>query len=445
MFRDISSELHAWKTRNPRKPLILNGIRQVGKTWLLKEFGRTEYRNTAYVNFEDREEFREFFETTKNPERIIENLSLSLGIPISKEETLIIFDEIQDCPKALTALKYFCEDAPGYHVVAAGSLLGITLAQPESFPVGKVEFLTVYPLTFSEFLRADGSENLVQYLNSIQNLEPIPEAFFNPLVEKLRIYLLTGGMPEVVNTWCTTRNLEYVDRDLGNIITAYERDFAKHMKPSDYPKASLIWDSIPSQLARDNKRFLYKSVKEGARAREYGNALEWLKSAGLIYKIFRCTRPGLPVAAYDDLSSFKMYVADVGLLRRKARLYPQTMIAENSLFSEFKGSLTENYLLQSLIPQCESVPRFWAENNPPYEVDFLIQFENTVVPIEVKSDTNLKSRSLQKYAEKYQKETPLRVRFSLANLKLDNDLLNIPLFLADRCIDLIRLAISARK
>ncbi|HJJ27677.1 MAG TPA: AAA family ATPase, partial [Methanocorpusculum sp.] len=254
MFRNISAELSAWKKRSRRKPLILNGIRQVGKTWILKEFGRTEYKNTVYINFENNSEFKEFFETTKNPERILENLSLAIGKPIHKEDTLIIFDEIQECPKALTALKYFCEEAPEYHVAAAGSLLGITLSKPESFPVGKVEFFEVYPLTFSEFLRADNSENLIQYLESVQKLEPLPDAFFNPLTEKLRIYLLTGGMPEAVNAWCETHNIEEVDRELINILTAYERDFAKHMTPSDYPKASFIWESVPPQLAKENKK-----------------------------------------------------------------------------------------------------------------------------------------------------------------------------------------------
>ena len=440
MFRNISAELSAWKKRSRRKPLILNGIRQVGKTWILKEFGRTEYKNTVYINFENNSEFKEFFETTKNPERILENLSLVIGKPIHKGDTLIIFDEIQECPKALTALKYFCEEAPEYHVAAAGSLLGITLSKPESFPVGKVEFFEVYPLTFSEFLRADKSENLIQYLESVQKLEPLPDAFFNPLTEKLRIYLLTGGMPEAVNAWCETHNIEEVDRELDNILTAYERDFAKHMTPSDYPKASLIWDSVPSQLAKENKKFMYKTVKEGARAREYENALEWLKSAGLIYKIFKSTRPGLPVSAYDEISSFKIYMADTGLLRKKAHLYPQTMLVGNKLFSEFKGALTENYILQSLIQQCESVPRYWAVDNPPYEVDFLVQFENSIIPVEVKSDTNLQSKSLRKYKEKYAADTPLRVRFSLANLKLDDDVLNIPLFMADYFIQLVQIA-----
>ena len=440
MFRNISAELSAWKKRSRRKPLILNGIRQVGKTWILKEFGRTEYKNTVYINFENNSEFKEFFETTKNPERILENLSLVIGKPIHKGDTLIIFDEIQECPKALTALKYFCEEAPEYHVAAAGSLLGITLSKPESFPVGKVEFFEVYPLTFSEFLRADNSENLIQYLKSVQKLEPLPDAFFNPLTEKLRIYLLTGGMPEAVNAWCETHNIEEVDRELDNILTAYERDFAKHMTPSDYPKASLIWESVPSQLAKENKKFMYKTVKEGARAREYENALEWLKSAGLIYKIFKSTRPGLPVSAYDEISSFKIYMADTGLLRKKAHLYPQTMLVGNKLFSEFKGALTENYILQSLIQQCESVPRYWAVDNPPYEVDFLVQFENSIIPVEVKSDTNLQSKSLRKYKEKYAADTPLRVRFSLANLKLDDDVLNIPLFMADYFIQLVQIA-----
>ncbi|MBE6507130.1 MAG: ATP-binding protein [Methanocorpusculum parvum] len=439
MFRKDIAALREWKNSANRKPLILNGIRQVGKTWLLKEFGRLEYENTVYVNFEENPAFAEFFTTSKDVSRIIANLSMAFAEPIRPETTLLILDEIQECPAALTALKYFCENASEYHVAAAGSLLGIMLAKPASFPVGKVEFLTIHPLTFTEFLRADNAENLARYLESIEDIEPIPAAFFQPLNEKLKMYLITGGMPEAVLEWVSTGDIMRADKILSQILLAYERDFAKHMTPKDFPKATLIWNSVPSQLARENKKFIYRAVKEGARAREYEDALTWLSDAGLIYKIFRSSKPGLPISAYDDISAFKLYLADVGLLRCLSGLHPSAFSEGSRLFSEFKGSLTENYVLQALITQFSSIPRYWAVDNPHYEVDFLIQFENLVLPVEVKAGENVAGRSLQKYAERFSEETPLRIRFSLQNLTLDGNLLNIPLCLADlsgKCISL---------
>lgn len=431
-----------WKNSPYRKPLILKGVRQVGKTWILKEFGRQFYENTAYFNFDENEEYRQFFETTKDVNRILQNLMLVSGQKILPEKTLIVFDEVQDCPNVINTMKYFCENAPEYHVTCAGSLLGIALARPSSFPVGKVNFMQIDPMTFMEFLIANGDENLAVYLDSIETLEPIPDAFFNPLYEKLKMYYVTGGMPESVRMWTEARDVAVMQEALADIIGAYERDFAKHPGVSEFPKISMIWKSIPSQLARENKKFIYKAVKEGARAREYEDALQWLVDARLVYKIYRSSAPGLPVSAYDDLSAFKIYLVDVGILRRLAMLAPTAFGEGNRLFTEFKGALTENYVLQELATQFEVVPRYWSKSNPPYEVDFLLQRENDIFPVEVKAETNTNSRSLRKFKELYGDRVKLRIRFSLDNLKLNNDVLNIPLFMAGHTDRLIGLALE---
>ncbi len=435
-------QLLNWKNSPYRKPLILKGVRQVGKTWILKEFGRQFYENTAYFNFDENEEYRQFFETTKDVNRILQNLMLVSGQKILPEKTLIVFDEVQDCPNVINTMKYFCENAPEYHVTCAGSLLGIASARPSSFPVGKVNFMQIDPMTFMEFLIANGDENLAVYLDSIETLEPIPDAFFNPLYEKLKMYYVTGGMPESVRMWTEARDVAVMQEALADIIGAYERDFAKHPGVSEFPKISMIWKSIPSQLARENKKFIYKAVKEGARAREYEDALQWLVDARLVYKIYRSSAPGLPVSAYDDLSAFKIYLVDVGILRRLAMLAPTAFGEGNRLFTEFKGALTENYVLQELATQFEVVPRYWSKSNPPYEVDFLLQRENDIFPVEVKAETNTNSRSLRKFKELYGDRVKLRIRFSLDNLKLNNDVLNIPLFMAGHTDRLIGLALE---
>ena len=442
MERLIINKLRMWKESPYRKPLILKGVRQVGKTWILKEFGRRYYENTAYFNLDENEEYRQFFETTKDVERILQNLMLASGQRIQPENTLIIFDEVQECPKALNALKYFCENAPQYHIACAGSLLGIALSKPASFPVGKVDFMHIDPMTFTEFLLANGDWNLVEYMNSIDMIGPIPDAFFNPLCEKLKMYYVTGGMPESVRMWTEARDITAMQYALSGIIESYERDFAKHPDTHEFPKISMIWKSLPSQLARENKKFLYKVVKEGARAREYEDALQWLVDAGLVHKIYRSTAPGLPVSAYDDLSAFKIYLADVGVLRRLAQLDPTAFGEGNRLFTEFKGALTENYVLQTLITQFEVTPRYWTQTNPPYEVDFLIQRGNDIFPIEVKPEANTTSRSLKKYKELFSNKAKLRIRLSLDNLRLDDDVLNIPLFLTDQIDRLIEMGLE---
>lgn len=443
MKRFILEDLVKWKNSKYRKPLILKGVRQVGKTWILKEFGKLYYENTAYFNFDENIEYREFFEKTKDTKRILQNLMLISGEKIEPEKTLIIFDEVQNSPNVINSLKYFCENTPEYHIVCAGSLLGITLAKPSSFPVGKVDFLNIYPMTFSEFLIANGDENLKNYLDSVEDIEKIPEAFYNPLYEKLKMYYITGGMPESVYMWTQERDTELMVKNLNNIIEAYERDFAKHPNIKEFPKISMIWKSIPSQLSRENKKFIYKVVKEGARAREYEDALQWLVDANLVSKIYRSSAPRIPLAAYDDLSAFKIYLVDVGLLNRLSLLSPSAFGEGNRLFTEFKGALTENYILQSLIPQFEVIPRYWSDN--VYEVDFIIQNENDVIPVEVKAEKNTKGRSLLKFKEKYSDDVKLRVRFSFDNLTLDGDLLNIPLFMADYSKKLIDIAIKKIK
>lgn len=442
MKRLIMEQLVKWKKSPYRRPLILKGVRQVGKTWILKEFGRQYYESTAYFNFDENEEYRQFFETTKDVKRILQNLILASGQKIMPEKTLIIFDEIQDCPKVINSMKYFCENAPDYHIACAGSLLGIALARPSSFPVGKVNFMQIDPMNFTEFLMANGDENLAVCLDQINTLEPLPDAFFNPLYEKLKMYYITGGMPEPVLMWTQARDVGAMQEALSDIIGAYERDFAKHSDVSEFPKISMIWRSLPSQLARENKKFLYRVVKEGARAREYENALQWLVDARLVHKVYRSSAPGLPVSAYDDLSAFKIYLVDVGLLRRLAMLSPTAFGEGNRLFTEFKGALTENYVLQALVMQFEVLARYWSQSNPPYEVDFLVQRDNDIFPVEVKSEANTDSKSLRKFKELFGDRVKLRIRFSLNNLKLDGDVLNIPLFMADHSQRLIGLALE---
>ena len=444
MERKIINDLLKWKDSPYRKPLILKGVRQVGKTWILKEFGRRYYENTAYFNFDENEDYKQFFETTKDVSRILQNLMLASGEKILPGKTLIIFDEVQDCPKVINSMKYFCENAPEYHIACAGSLLGIALAKPSSFPVGKVDFMQIDPMTFSEFLVANGNENLAKYIESVDTIEPIPDAFFHPLYEKLKMYYVTGGMPEPVLMWTQNRDTEAMQHSLSGIIDAYERDFAKHPDTKEFPKISMVWKSIPSQLARENKKFIYKVVKPGARAREYEDALQWLVDARLVHKVYRSSAPGLPIAAYDDLSAFKIYLVDVGLLRRLSQLAPTVFGEGNRLFTEFKGALTENYVLQTLIPQFEVAPRYWTQTNPPYEVDFLIQRENDIFPVEVKSEANTTSRSLKKFKELFPDKVKLRIRFSLDNLKLDGDMLNIPLFMADQTDRLIGIALKSQ-
>ena len=440
MKRFILDDLRKWKESKRRKPLIVKGARQVGKTWVLEEFGKEFKDGYLRINFDKQEEYKQFFQTTKDVRRILKNLAMASGQKITTD-TLIIFDEIQACEEALNALKYFCEDAPEYYVVSAGSLLGLKLSK--GFPVGKVDFLEMGPMTFTEFLIANGDENLAEYLSQIDAIEQIPAAFFNPLVEKLKMYFVTGGMPEAVLVWTEDGDIKAADKVLSDILTSYQSDFAKHADITDVPKIQLIWDSLPSQLARENKKFLYSAVKEGARAREYENALNWLYNADLAKKVFRIAKPGLPLSAYDDLTAFKIYMGDVGLLRKHSHLATSAFMEDNRLFTEFKGALTENFVLQSMIRQFEVMPRYWA--NVPYEVDFVIQRENDVIPVETKAGNNVKATSIKNYEKQYMEETPLIVRLSLRNLSLDGKVLNVPLFMADNLDKIIGVALKTMR
>ena len=432
--RTILEKLTTWKNSPERKPLILKGVRQVGKTWLLKEFGNS-LSDYAYFNFEEQPDLKQFFSSTRDPRRIVENLSMVHGKAIDPDRTLIIFDEIQECNEALNSLKYFCENAPGYMIACAGSLLGVAMTGGTSFPVGKVDFLDIYPLSFSEFLAA-ADPALYAYTLKIDTLQPIPDLFFNQLVEKFRMYFISGGMPEAVVTLLEKKNIDLTQQVLLSILNAYMLDFSKHAENKLIPKIGYVWSSIPSQLSRENKKFLYQTVKPGARAREYEEALHWLSQAGMVYKIYRNKKPAIPHSAYVDLTAFKLYITDVGLLRRLSALDPVAIREGNRLFTEFKGALTENYILQSLIPQFEGLPRYWSSEGKA-EIDFLIQYQNTILPIEVKSDANIRGKSLAQYTKQFKPQ--IRLRYSLQNLRLDEGLLNIPLFLADHTTKFIKI------
>lgn len=424
--KNITQKLVSWKNSSYRKPLLLKGARQVGKTWLIKNFGETHFKHIAYFNFDEQPDLKQFFEQTKDVKRILQNLSLVHGGTIEPDTTLIIFDEIQECNHALNALKYFCENTPEYAIAGAGSLLGITLGKETSFPVGKIDFLDVYPLTFAEFL--EGSDvSLSNYLESVSAIEPLPDIFYNALLEKFKMYFISGGMPEAARCLVTENNIELTEKHLKDILSAYMLDISKHALIKDFAKIGYVWNSMPSQLGRENKKFLYQTVKPGARAREYEDALTWLQQAGLLHRVNRCSKPSLPLSAYADLSAFKLYLNDVGLLRVLAKLNPMAFREDNRLFTEFKGALTENYVLQSLIQQFD-LPSYWTSEGIA-EVDFVIQHKDTIIPVEVKSDINVRSKSLTYYHQTY--NPPLRVRFSLKNLSYTDGLLNIPLFMAD--------------
>ncbi len=435
--RNNIERLAKWKESRYRNPLILQGARQVGKTHLLKKFGEKFYDSTAYFNFEKMPELSQFFKISNEPKRIIENLSIVHGMSIMPEQTLIVFDEIQECNEALNALKYFSEEAPEYHIVSAGSLLGVSLSRGMSFPVGKVDFENLHPLSFREFLKT-ADPLMFAYLENIETTDAIPDLFFNKILEKFRLYMISGGMPKSITSLLTEFSVEQSETVLSNIIKSYQLDFSKHANNNDIQRINYIWDSIPSQLSKENKKFIYKVVKTGARAREYEDALSWLKNAGLIYKVYKSEKPGLPLSAYDDLSAFKVYVLDVGILRKMSNLEPSIIGTDNLIFTEFKGAFAENYILQSLTAQFNQALRYWTSGNEA-EVDFLLQFENEIIPIEVKSSKNARSKSLANYRLKY--EPLISVRYSLSNLQFTSGVLNIPLFMSDYTEKLIRICL----
>jgi len=425
--REIFSKLGAWKDRKDRKPLILQGARQTGKTWAMNTFGERYFAHTAYFNFEEIEELKDLFASTKDVKRLLGQLALFTGAPIVPQSTLLIFDEIQECNDALNSLKYFCENVSEYAVIAAGSLLGTALSKGNSFPVGKVDFLQMYPVTFKEFLAAE-SPVLYDFIENMEFTDEIPEIIFNRLTEAYRRYQLSGGMPEVVSCLLDNAGTEKVEERLQAILNAYSLDFSKHAATTDIPRITAVWHSISSQLARENRKFVYKLVKPGARAREYEDALLWLQQAGLIHRVFASSKPYLPLSAYDDLSAFKVYLSDIGLLRRLAKLPPEAILSGNKLFAEFKGAMTENFVLQSLVTQFDVMPRYWTSEGKA-EIDFLIQHNVDIIPVEVKSAHSISGKSLSVYNNIYSPK--VRIRYSVNNLKKDDNLLNIPVFLVD--------------
>lgn len=434
MYRKIIEKLIEWKNDKDRKPLILRGARQVGKTYIIKQFGMENYDGVAYFNFDHDKNLYNMFENTKDPSRILEQLSFVYGKAIIPEKTLIVFDEIQECPNALNSLKYFEEEAKEYHIISAGSLLGIRLSHT-SFPVGKVDSLDMYPMTFSEFLKADGCDNLIDYMKSIKKIENIPSIFYDKLTEKLKAYFIIGGMPEVVKSWTNNKDMEKVNKIQEDILKSYESDFSKHTSNIEANRISIVWNSIPSQISKENKKFLYQVAKDGARAREYEGAVNWLKDANVVNKIYNVTKPNMPLISYNDLSAFKMYLNDVGLLRKKTDLDSKVIIEGNKLFQEFKGALTENYILQTLTALGLN-PYYYTFDNR-YEIDFIIQYKNEIIPIEVKSSENINNTSLKIYNDI--NKPKIRIRFSMKNLNKDDNLINIPLFMAEYIKEIIEL------
>lgn len=423
MKRNAIKELYEWKENNGRKPLVILGARQVGKTWLMKEFGKEAYKKCAYVNFEDNDDLRGLFEHDFDIQRIIANLQWTTGVTID-EDTLIILDEIQEAPRGITALKYFQEKAPQYHVIAAGSLLGIAMHKNDSFPVGKVDFMHLYPLSFYEFLNAIGEKKMVDLLQAKDwTMLTMVRAKFE---ERLRQYYFVGGMPAAVLAFVNDGDLNKVRTIQKSIIEAYERDFSKHAPAIEVPRIRMVWHSIPSQLSKENRKFIYGMIKEGARAKDFELAIEWLKDAGLIYKVNRCKKAQLPLAAYEDFSAFKMFLSDIGLMGAMSNIPVQSLLNGNMLFSDFKGALTEQFVLQQMKTNQSLTIYYWSADNSRGEIDFLVQQEEKVIPIEVKAEENLQAKSLRMFVER---NPGLKgCRFSMSPYREQDWLVNYPLY-----------------
>lgn len=413
MERDIMKQLAAWKDSADRKPLLLTGVRQCGKTYLLKEFGNRYFEDTAYFYFEGNRGLASVFEYDFDPERIVRELgSIIRGQEIVPGKTLLIFDEIQACPNAVTSLKYFCENMRGLHIVCAGSLLGVSVKRDNiSFPVGKVDRIRMYPMTFSEFLRADGGEALYEGIRQYAIDRELPELYCVPLEKSLKYYYIVGGMPEAVKKWVDTHNFEEVSGLQDNILMGYGSDFAKHAPKTDVPKLGWIWDSIPKQLAKDNNKFVFSHVKEGKRSSELEDAMEWLTDAGLVHRLEMVSNPELPLSFYADATFFKVYMSDVGLLRRKSGLSHKTILEEPEPYNRFKGALTENYVLNELLAQGRH-PYFWRSGNTA-ELDFLLEDEDRVIPIEAKANISTRAKSYLQFCKKY--KPSLGFKFSMKN------------------------------
>lgn len=423
MERLTINKLVKWKESVNRKPLIVEGARQVGKTWLVQEFGRRYYKKVAYLNFESATELRGLFEQDFDVKRIITAINAATGVTCTEGDTLIFLDEIQEATNGLTALKYFCEDAKGYHVVVAGSLLGIELHQGESFPVGKVQFLTLYPMSFHEFMLAMGEENLLKVLESKD--WKMVQLFSGKLRDLLKYYYYVGGMPEAVLSFSQNRDWNEV-RDIQNdILKSYERDVSKHAPKEIVPRIMDLWNSVPAQLSKENRKFVYGVIREGARAREYETALQWLKNAGLLSIVYNVKAPKIPLKAYEDRSAFKIFLLDVGLLGAMCRLKSKTIVVGNEIFTEFKGALTEQYVFQQLAPKVELW--YYAKSNSTLEIDFLVQNEDDeVVPIEVKAETNVHAKSLRQFVTENHPQKAYRV--SMNDYREEEWLTNVPLY-----------------
>lgn len=427
MQRKALKQLIDWKNRKDKKPLVIKGARQVGKTWLMKEFGKTEYKNYAYINFEDNERMTRLFSGDMDINRLVDGLEMEAGVKLKSNDTLIIFDEIQECPKALTSLKYFYENAPEYNIVSAGSMLGVALHSGTSFPVGKVEFMDLYPLSFTEFMQALGVDDLLKLIEKLDF--QLIGVFKDKYLRLLREYYYIGGMPEVVSNFAENKDFNKVRIIQKNILTSYEQDFSKHIPHTTVTKLRMLWNSIPSQLSKENKKFIYGLIKKGARAKEYEEAITWLCDCGLVYKVNNVSKIGLPLKSYEDISAFKLFVSDVGLLSALGELDVKTLLEGDKIFQEFKGSLTEQYVLQQL-KTLEDLPvYYWTNDSGSAELDFITQINNLIIPIEVKAATNLRAKSLKTYCEKYNPQSAIRT--STADYKINDELHDIPLYLIE--------------
>lgn len=424
MYRYAIEDLYKWKESKYRKPLIIEGARQVGKTWLMKEFGKQAYENTVYINFDANSQMSELFSADLNIERIMLGLELYVGHKINSENTLLIFDEIQEVPKALSSLKYFYENAPHYHIVCAGSLLGIALHSGTSFPVGKVDFLKLYPLSYKEFLKALGNEQFVDLLE--KHDYTMITSFKQTYIDALKQYYFVGGMPEAVLHFVENKDFNEVRGIQKRILNAYEQDFSKHAPNEIVPKIRMVWNSIPAQLAKENKKFIYGLVREGARAKDYETAIMWLCDCGLVHKVSRITTPHFPLKAYEDLKAFKLFLLDVGLLSCMTGIRQNILLDGNDMFVEFKGALTEQYVMQQLATISDISMYYYTNDRSSAEIDFLIDNGETVIPVEVKAEVNLKAKSLKTYYEKYQPK--ISVRTSMADYKKEDWLVNLPLY-----------------
>lgn len=424
MQRIEIQQLKKWKQSNDRKPMIIRGARQVGKTWLMKEFGRLDYKDVVYVNCEADPAVRNMFTGDFDTTRIIRGLQIIAGKPIDPNHTLIIIDEIQEAPGALTSLKYFQENAPEYHVIAAGSLLGITLNRSGSFPVGKVEFLDLFPLSFVEFLDAIHETQLADLL---RNPDWLLVASFNiKFTDRLRQYYYTGGMPEVVLQYSVSGDMNQVREIQKRILVSYEQDFSKHAPAEIVPRIRMIWSGVPAQLAKENRKFIYGQIKAGARAKDFELALSWLIDCGLLYKVHNVSKPALPLKAYEELNTFKLFMLDIGLLGALTDLDARTLLEGNTVFTEFKGALTEQYVYQQLRTMNDLPVYYWSAGNARSEVDFLLQHNGQIIPLEVKAEENLHAKSLRVFCEKY--KPALAVRSSMSGYRKEDWMTNLPLY-----------------